>query len=255
VWLAFRLAVHLAWAAPILGPFRARGYEMAFWPRRTEVSLPQNAIDDITTLLDVVDKLPVIVESARKQSHESKAVSVIRKVARDVGIDLPRLDKIFNALENLKTLAGEQGGGGDRPLDQIKSGLDPKLAERVEANKGVLSEAINAYSEDNPVSIAYKAQRITFLRDKLFHDAELITDIRPVFDSPGKNILEMIVTHTFVITYYTRRGWETVHIALDAADVISLRKACDRAIIKAKTLKVALDTKWKTEIIRDDTDA
>lgn len=46
--------------------------------------------------------------------------------------------------------------------------------------------------------------------------------------------------------------FQAIPVAIDAADVLNLRKAADRAVIKGKTLKTALQTKWKTEVPRDD---
>jgi hypothetical protein len=224
---------------------------MAYWPTRTDISFSEGAIEDIKLLVEFAGRLPDIVEASKQESHEFVASKAIRKLSEKLKIEYRQVFRLFNALENFKIIADEVGGP-EKAIDQVIEGLDAEVAERMEAGRDSIVRALVLYDDNNPISISYKAQKITYLRDKLFHDVEIMTDARPVFDAEGVNILEMVITHTLVITYWTRSGWETAHIAADAVDMLHLRKVCDRAIIKAKTLKTALEEKWPTEVLRDD---
>jgi hypothetical protein len=53
-----------------------------------------------------------------------------------------------------------------------------------------------------------------------------------------------------VVTFIRRGRPEMVHLAMDAADVLKLRKACDRSVVKAKTLKSELGE--RARVLRDD---
>jgi hypothetical protein len=106
------------------------------------------------------------------------------------------------------------------------------------------------YERDNAVSLSYKAQRLTYMRENVYQQAEIITDARPVFDEKGQKIVEYIIAHYLVITYFRHGRVENVHLALDAADVLKLHNVCDRAVIKARALKNELGD--RARILRDD---
>jgi hypothetical protein len=194
---------------------------MAFWPSRIDLKLAEGVAEDIDLLAEYADRLPAIIELAKKQEYDFLAPAVIRRISTAASIDYPILSRIFNSLENLKTIADEMGGA-ERAFRQITSAVDPNLQEKLDSAKDKIIDAIELYDADNAVSISYKAQKLAFLREKLFHEAEIITDARPVFDAKGERILEMVITHSLVMTYWTRTGFETIHLAIDAADVLSM---------------------------------
>jgi RIO-like serine/threonine protein kinase len=100
------------------------------------------------------------------------------------------------------------------------------------------------------VVIAYKAQKLTYLRENIYQESEIITEVRPVFDQKAGQILEYLVTHSLIATYFRHGRYENIHLAMDMADVLKLRRLCDRAILKAKTLQSDLGD--KARILRDD---
>jgi len=68
-------------------------------------------------------------------------------------------------------------------------------------------------------------------------ETKIITDLRPIFDEKGLNIKQMTITHTLHIEYHDGVRLQTLFLTLDAADVTKLRKFCERAEIKAVTIK------------------
>ena len=224
---------------------------MAFWPSRIDFQLDDNVAGELNLLVEYAARLPELIKLANEQEYDFTAAIVVRKIAKDASIDYSIAARIFNSLEYLRALSDE-AGGPDRAFEQVRRAVEPEQQEKLDTAKDNIIAAIKAYDGDNAVSISFKAQKLTYLREKLFHELEIITDARPVFDLKGERILEMVVTHSLVITYWARTGFETIHLALDAADLFSVRKATDRAIIKAKTLKDALSAQWKTRVVRDD---
>ena len=229
---------------------------MAFWPSRADFRFAERMADDLGPFIEHTDRLAEIIKLAKQQDYDFAASRVIDKISKTTSIDPSTLAVIFNALENFRAIADEIGGA-EAAFNRVRRAVadavdDDDLIKKLDASKDKIIAAITSYDQDNPVSISFKAQKLTYFREKLFHEAEIITDARPVFDAKGENILEMVITHSLVITYWTAGTFQTMHLAIDAADVLDLRKAADRAVIKGKTLKNALQTKWKTEVPRDD---
>ncbi len=113
--------------------------------------------------------------------------------------------------------------------------------------------ALRLYNKDNPVSLTFKAQRLTYNRERLFHEVEIISDARPIFDTKGEKVIEFVVTHSLVVSYFVNGDYQRQYYSVDNADILNLRTACDRAILKSRTPKDALGEKWPTEVLRDDT--
>ena len=145
----------------------------------------------------------------------------------------------------------EELGSTEKLIDFLAESLKPETGEKIRANADLIRESLAHYEEDNPVLLTMKARRLTYARERLLSYAEIITDARPVFDSIGENIHEFVVTHSLVITSQVGNESRKEYYSIDNADLLNIRKACDRAFIKARTLKSALEEKWPTKVLKD----
>jgi hypothetical protein len=178
---------------------------------------------------------------------------VLHPIATDLNLPYADLQDLFNALENLNHLEIEFGSAEDAFI-RVMSALQPDLGKRYNDNKDKILKALARYAQDTPIHISAKAQRLAYYHENIYRDSDIITDVRPIFDSAGGNVLEMIISHSLVVTYSSSNRTERIHLEMDAGDVLKLRKACDRAILKANTLKQALGgtgQKWKIQLLRD----
>jgi hypothetical protein len=87
--------------------------------------------------------------------------------------------------------------------------------------------------------MATKAYDLQTEGERTFCDARILTDLRPVF---GKDIASgpagMVIIHRLKLGYHNSEGeHRTFYIALDAEDLVTLKKAIDRAELKARSLK------------------
>jgi hypothetical protein len=219
------------------------------------IRLPQAAVKQLEMLLKYIDRLLDILRESKNLEYGITLFQVLEPFSTRIGIPLDDLQDIFYALENLRSLAVEFGSP-ENVLIRL-SDVKQDVAKRLEENKDRLLQAISEYQPDDPVAITFKAQRLTYLHERIYRDAEIITDIRPVFDGAGKNVLEVIISHSLVASITVSGRTERISLAMDAGDVVKLRAACDRAIEKAKSLNSALngsDLKWKVQILRGQDD-
>jgi len=86
-----------------------------------------------------------------------------------------------------------------------------------------------------PVTTIVKALDLSFDYYSLLQNSKIITDIRPVFNEAGSEIQGALVSFTLRLHLDSVSGSSSMSIALDQDDVIKLRKACERALEKAKT--------------------
>jgi uncharacterized protein (DUF1778 family) len=99
-----------------------------------------------------------------------------------------------------------------------------------------------ALALDNTVGTASKAGHVLTEHERIFDDARILTDIRPIFhldvsDKPNAAVL----IHMLRVRERDSLGRQSVHFfALDANDLRSLKEIIDRAIKKEETLRDAM---------------
>jgi hypothetical protein len=196
------------------------------------------------------DKLKAFVEKSSKVPPALSPDDVVRRLATENDLEFRTMYSIFNAIDNLNALKSEFGTS-DLAIENLITALGTDAVPGLEEARDKIRAALEVYSDDNPIAISLKAQRLGYLREKLFVDSEVITDARPVFDSKAEKVLEYVITNSLVLTFHEDEGNDAraqhkhhrLHITLDLDDLLKLKKACDRALLKARALKNELGDK------------
>jgi hypothetical protein len=218
--------------------------------------VPAAAQRQLKALLSNIDRVEEIIDRSANVKAGVTAYEVLQPLAGQLNIDHGTLLDIFYALENLRRLETEYGTPGE-VLERIFAGTEPQLAKQLMENKARILEIFAGYKADNPVALSFKAQKLAYLHERIFRDADILTDIRPIFNEAGEAVLSAIIGQTLTITFTRVGATERIHLALDAGDVLGLRKACDRAILKAKVLQASFASSklnWDVHVLRGDDD-
>lgn len=92
--------------------------------------------------------------------------------------------------------------------------------------------------------VAFKARELQEESERTFCEARVLTDIRPVFGEKIEDIPSgMIVVHTLKLVFHELSGHREIFLALDDADIASLKKTLDRAEEKTRSLKALFTQK------------
>lgn len=95
---------------------------------------------------------------------------------------------------------------------------------------------IELLSIDNVWTVS-KALELGYDYTNLLQSARIITDIRPIFNINADDINGSVITYTLRLNFDSQGRNETLSIALDEKDVVTIRESCERALKKAKTAK------------------
>ncbi len=227
---------------------------MAKWHLRSSGKFPPSAVEEIAVLVNRVRDLDGLLASCKNRPPSSSLDAVLRPIAKDSDIPLSDVRKLFNALENIR-LFYEDYGSFDRVFRRLKRGVEQDLAEKLSHVESEIRLAAETYMLDNSVMLSYKASKLIFQRERLYQETEIITDVRPVFNSAADEVKEIVVSHEMIVTFYEESEFKKLFVSMDNTDIVSLRKACDRALLKAKTLKETMKGPWETEVLNDEADA
>ncbi|HET7445252.1 MAG TPA: hypothetical protein VFJ57_11385 [Solirubrobacterales bacterium] len=100
-----------------------------------------------------------------------------------------------------------------------------------------------------------KASDLLTEYDRIFGDARIVTDIRPVFlEDPGEMADGAVIVSTLKIQYQDSHGLGSFYVSLDTHDLTVLKKVVDRALSKIDTVKERLDRAELAYYVEESTD-
>jgi len=206
------------------------------------------AVRQLNKLSQYADRLPDIIAASQLVSPGLTLRGVTTKISETLKISERELRDVFLALDNIRVMA-DNLHGADKALDRLFDIYRGQLTDAA-AKRSAIMHGLGLYNEDNPASISLKARKLSILQENLLIDAEIITDARPIYDSKGENIVEWVINHSLVVTYQQSNTTKRLHLAVDVDDIGKIRQACERAVIKAHTLKKTLGDKAR-EVSQD----
>lgn len=116
-------------------------------------------------------------------------------------------------------------------------GRNPKGDTVTPAQKRVIKARLKVLFNDPVTKLRAKTWSLVLERPCLFQDGRILTDLRPVFSDRSPTSLQACsVIHTLVINCQEDSASKTLHIALDTADLASLKLAIARAEQKQRLL-------------------
>jgi len=115
----------------------------------------------------------------------------------------------------------------------LKEKFDDEILE--DLTKARISKIIK---DENRLKLILKAKILQRENDRLYLDARIISDIRPIFSSKEEEVLiGQTLIHTLKIAYKESDKRLETFFALDEEDLIQMRELIERAIRKHNLLK------------------
>jgi len=221
--------------------------------RRLPDMLPEAVRRDLARFLEHAETILSVLEDTKGETPSASSAVFARMFAQRLSMSVGDARRVLHSLQNLLSL-DQEAGDPETIVEIIARRMPSDVQEQWAAKKPVLKSILTLAAADHPAVISIKAARLAHEHERIFLSAEILTDVRPVYTTKGDQILEMIIQHKLVLTQHGSDHENTnIHFAMDAADVINLKKACDRAIQKAQVLKDSLGTlPWVTEVLGED---
>lgn len=203
-----------------------------------QISLNKSQILDLKILLDLgPDVLGRVVERIDQLEPSPLAPAELQEAVKEVITDNPTaIDSVMRQALSLASLRRRRKLDADDVLAGIRHGLKtantawdpPPLAKWKE-----LEPSFRDLIASPKVETTAKALDLSYDYANLLQTTRIVTDIRPVFDNEVTRIDGAVVSFTLRMNYDNLEGNHSLSIAMDQADVESLRDQCDRAIKKS----------------------
>lgn len=208
---------------------RAKSLDKLISVSEAKLAALREALAHVSTLLRIADFQDILRRHLDQKDVRDVArlLLSLRRYAdgRDVGVT-----EVFGALvEGLKVFGW--------PEEKITT-----LVDRRSLIEGILNlEAIHC---------AYKLGDLYFSHERHLHDASILTEMRPVFDSSRKVVKGYILYSSLRLVYSDRFEKETMlTIAMKRQEIEGLRDECNRALAKISVVEDDLKKRGSLDIV------
>ena len=202
-------------------------------------SLPDAVISALTRLHDIPEEgFNVLLEATQVLCTPSGPAGFIERVSAARGIEGEDAADLLDAVLWIMAHVDERGHNLHGLIEDLAASpdLDPADGDRTR-----LTERLRALTEREAIRLFHKGMALSLEHDRVFRDARIVTDIRPVFaNGVEKGPRAAVLTHSLILEFYQAGETGRIYVALDQYDLATMSEVIDRAVAKASALKGTL---------------
>jgi hypothetical protein len=215
---------------------------------------------DTVFLIEHAKHLPK-VSGAAKNFPLPTIKEVATKVAIELKLEPEDVERLLNTLANILRFQAKMRLDRNELFELFTSNLNEyasvgknkEILKKWESARELIVQSLGEIGPDHPLSLMRKAERLFFRHERILGEANIITDLRPVFDRSGEKIVRFMVTHALFLEYNDAGTHKRLELGVDTGDLALIRSACERAQVKAITLREAMkDKPWPTTLGLDE---
>jgi len=188
--------------------------------------LTDDQFNDLLIGLNSVESSISPLHLAKGLSEKTKAIS-----SADIKYFVAMLCGLYSAKENNKKTAVEIAHDIRETVEEEKPASFPP--DKIQSFE---SRMVKLLTVDKAIAVTAKAHDIVTNHANIFCGVKVLSDIRPIFSASADVVSAAVVVHALNISYHQAQEHKEFFVALDNADVSSLRAALERAEKKAKIL-------------------
>jgi hypothetical protein len=138
------------------------------------------------------------------------------------------------------------------PIEEVlDKATSSRTVELEDKQKEILRRRLIELSMSPIVNKLARAANVYSEHAKLLHTAQVISDIRPVFDDASDgSIVGAVIAHTLILNYHSASGREELYVALDDVDLEELADAIARARSQSQQLEKLIKSAGLADLSR-----
>lgn len=213
------------------------------------LQIPEQLIPGIQKIVTAGDEAINAVISTLRELHPTlRAVQLAVEIATKTA-EITREDAldIISTVAALIVISEEEGFSFEETINSISEFIDKNenfsnfsSDELIRFTKR-LNDLLN---NSSTLKKSYRASQLFYEYERIFFDAKIVTDIRPLFssspDAENSGISAVTVTHTLKIQYRDSGGLKEFYVGLDLVDLENLHDEIVDALEKNKAIKSML---------------
>lgn len=224
-----------------------------------KLRIPDRYVPGLTAIAGLSDDALTALRSAFAETPGSLATD---RLVDHVATAVPQLSdearSITEALLSLIALLPEDGSQALQLAQDVANSDDLDISENARAD---FAKRLVTLLDLECLMLAARATDLVAEHERVFHDARVLTDIRPVFGGDANRAPKAaVLISSLKIDFHPISGdLDSLFFALDSADLHRLRTVVDRALAKHDSLHKMLEQTgmptWEYRETRDAPDA
>lgn len=181
-------------------------------------------------VLEVIEGMPPYLPAAE----------LARRVAEATDLSPAEADGLVRASLSLATQTKYHGWSAEEIAKGVAASSDLELDQ---TDRATVEPYLQRLVAAEAIRSTARAVDLQTDHERLYHDARVLTDIRPVFGgNPDEAPTGAVVNEVLKLEYWEGNEFKHVYVALDRNDLVQLKKVIDRAITKTDALRATLDS-------------
>ena len=170
----------------------------------------------------------------------------VEHLAAEVSKALPEefenADEIIHALDTMNRVRLHANRTIEQFVREMVSPVETQAESAPPFDSTKFFARVSALLSAEALLISSRASVLQHNYDRVFMSAEVVSDIRSVFDQDGNKIQGSMIVHSMNVTYFQEGEPKKFFVAMDNADIAKLRKVLDRADAKTALLQELIET-------------
>lgn len=205
------------------------------------LDLPAPQLSALATLRDLgeagIARLAEVIEEQKVLLSTEEMRRAVKRVCQD------RVGAVGDLLTSVSLLR-QLGSTPQEILDDLAETIaqleEPCwTAEELQGWEELRDPLERLFSGESFTSLG-EAIHLKYSRENVLRDVEVVTAVRPVFDSSAEHTLGAVISHTLHIRYHVEMRMESLSLVLDQKDLERLIEASRKAMKKSLALKEQL---------------
>ncbi len=179
-----------------------------------------------------------LIKEIEKAKIGSSPVKLAKELSEKLSIEKSKLDAIIPLVFSLFNAKESMGIGIESFTNLVVEALEQTNDEKLKPTKNVKEQLIQLFSIKGSFYFNFKANNLVSERGKLLYNANIFTDIRPVFgDDQDYEIKCSLILHNMKIEYQEDAEFKEIFFAVNADGLKKLKEIILRAEEKEKAIK------------------
>lgn len=219
--------------------------------------IPDNQLDALAQLLQLSDDVwTALLEAIQKVKPTLSVISYVEQLASELGEEVEDARAVIQFLISLFAVRERLSDSPEEFFRDLREAAansrKPELNLDDKAWEKLSEHLTKLFGTESSIELSAKAQTLLYDTERVFTDARIITDLRPVFRTDVEQHPEaMLITHTLRIDFQDDQELKDIYVALDFEELTKLRGIVSRALEKDKSLQSLLKDKGITYIGMD----
>lgn len=207
-----------------------------------KLTIPKSQKSGLKFLIELDEQLQTeLFDAIGKVELNFSTDELVEKLFREKGIEKGKVSKIIDALFSILGVITFSRMDATTFLKEFTIALEEL---ELKLNDNLRSQLVKFLEcEDSSFHLKFKSLFLSRERENIFRESNVYTDMRPIFDNDGTQVLGTMILHNLKISYFDGKhdfATSEIYLALDNEDLAKLKETIIRAEKKETVIRKKL---------------